>query len=255
MRRIVLFRFHAHPEICASRIRFLRELNPDVPIYGLYGGPDEGFPAIEAALSGYLDGIAPIVGKTPQWKWKHSDLAVLQWFRDMGRLIDFEVLHLVEWDLLLGSPIEQLYGHIPAQGVGLTALCPVRCMQDRWMWVAAEPYRGEWNGLLRWAQRKYRYNQEPYCCLGPGCALSKAFLERYAAEKLLEFCHDELRLPLFAQILGFPMYDTGLCQRSAEHEDRCFHCEGTEIERSIVARELDDSGGRRAFHPFRQSFP
>src|SRR5262249_22521285 len=109
MRRLILFRFHDRPAICAGRIRHLRALNPDVAIHGLYGGPDDAAPALPE-----LDTTYTLAGKSAHWKWKHSDLAARQWFQDVGRGMAFDILHLVEWDLLLSAPLDALYAHIPA---------------------------------------------------------------------------------------------------------------------------------------------
>ena len=39
--RVILFRFYNQFDVCRERLRLLRHFNPDVPIYGLYGGPPE----------------------------------------------------------------------------------------------------------------------------------------------------------------------------------------------------------------------
>jgi hypothetical protein len=80
-------------------------------------------------------------------------------------------------------------------------------------------------------------------------------LDQYAAIDPPELCHDELRLPLFAQILGFPIADTGFRRRWHDRdEDRFFNTNALEIAVSTVMTERAKPDGRRAFHPFRVAF-
>jgi hypothetical protein len=65
--------------------------------------------------------------------------------------------------------------------------------------------------------------------------------------------HDELRLPLFAQILGFPVVDNGLRGPwRGEREHEFFHFRAREIELETIRAELAKPGGARAFHPVRR---
>lgn len=242
MKRLILFRFHKEPEICRNRISILRKYNPGMPIHGLFGG--EGDPRLDIPV--YVS-----KKKDAEWKWKNGDLCVREWFGEVGKNLDFDMLHVVEWDLLILDSIEKVYSHIGKNKVGLTALVPLEMIKDVWSWLIEEPSRSEWRGLLSLARQEYGYCDEPYGCLGPGYCLPRSFLDRYTAEDIPELCHDELRLPLFAQIFGFGPLDTGFATMSPE-DWHFFNCEKNEIGMDIIMEE--GKNGRRVFHPFYGEF-
>src|SRR5581483_1799087 len=204
MQSIVLFRFHDHREICADRVRLLRESNPGIGIYGLYGGPARKQSARTPA------GLEHVFAtrQDRKWNWLHSDLAVRQWFIEVGHTLSFERVILAEWDLLYCAPLADLYAHVPAGSVGLSGLVPLASVAERWSWLQREPWRSQWATLHGWA-RKRGLSEPPYASLGPGPCFPRTFLERFARCEVPVLCHDELRLPLVAQLVGVPLADTG----------------------------------------------
>ena len=256
MKRLILFRFHKGPIVSKNRLELLRAFNPGIDIFGLYGGEEGNFRDIAKALSQHLVHAYCISGKSQEWKWKHSDLAIRLWYKEYGYRLSFDMLHIVEWDLLLFSSIRQLYGHIPKNGVGLTALTPLENVKSRWGWTyLLEAHKGEWSELLELVTHKFHYDQKPYASLGPGVCLPREFLEEYGSIDIPELCHDEVRLPLFAQILGFRLCDTGFNKKwFDEAEMKVFNCQNQEIETSIIREELSKPSGRRVVHPYRSVF-
>jgi hypothetical protein len=252
--RIIVFRFHKAPRVCRSRVALLHELNPGVPIYGLFGG-ERGLRGLGLrvganALIG-LDGLYSSAG-TGRWNWQHSDLVLAAWYRDVGFRIPFDIVHVIEWDLLLLESLESLYSAVPRGAVGLTALAPVSSLEREWTWLRREESRREWELLLARARAEWDYDGIPHGCLGPGPCFPRSFLEGYAAMNPPALCNDELRLPLFAQILGFPIVDTRLRGPwRGEREDPFFHFRSQEIELSAIHAELAKPDGWRAFHPVR----
>jgi hypothetical protein len=234
-------------------LQLLRKFNPQIKIYGLFGGKEDRLPVFERILNPLLQNIFSLAQKGPEWNWKSSDLAVRLWFKDYGQKIDFEVLHQIEWDLLLFKSIEEIYLEIPPDGNGLTGLIPLEEVEERWDWTSEEPYKSEWLSLLSLARKKFGYNQEPFACLGPGFCLTRKFIEKYAEIEVPELCHDELRLPLFSQILGIPLYDTGFYPKWFDQvEQRFFNCLNKEISDLIIRNELKNPEGKRVFHPYRR---
>jgi hypothetical protein len=198
-----------------------------------------------------LDGMY-VPREDGRWTWQHSDLALRAWYRDVGSEIAFDMLHLVEWDLLLAAPLQTLYGHVPAEGVGLTALTPVAELEQEWTWLRKEPGRSEWHALLAFARDEFGYDGVPYGCVFGGSCFSRAFLQAYASVDPPRLAHDELRVPLFAQILGFPLVDTRLRGPwHGEREDPFFHFRAPEIEVDAIRAQLAEPDGWRAFHPVR----
>ncbi len=258
MSRIILLQFHRDPAMVRNRARLLAAFNPGVRIYGIYGGRESLFPLFASALRGLdgMTGLYCIRGKTPLWKRTHTDLAVNLWFRDVGRDVDFDAALLIQWDLLLFDSVERLYAPVPTDDVGLTGLAPLATVEAGWPWLTYASFRREWDELLVHVRERYSYVGEPFVCLGPGASLPRAFLARYAAMGIPELCHDELRLPLFAQILGFELADTGFYRQWFDPaEERLFNADEAEIELDAIEGHLSDPDGRRVFHPFRHVFP
>jgi hypothetical protein len=253
--RLVVFRFDHDPLVCRSRVRLLRRLNPGVPIVGLYGG-EAGLRRIAHRLGSRpiltLDSFfaSPRAGR---WNWQHGDLALAAWYRAVGRLLPFDVVHLVEWDMLLLAPLDELYRHVPPDAVGLTAHTRLADVADNWEWMQRPGRRAGSERLLEHARREWQFAAEPHACIAGGPSIPRAFLAQYAELDVADVGHDELRLPLFAEILGFPVVDTGL-RRSweAAEEDRFFNATGQEIAEATILSELDRPDGRRAFHPVRR---
>jgi hypothetical protein len=250
VKRAVLLRFHKAPLICRTRVSLLRELNPDVPVYGLFGG--KRLPAAVLRQLVGVDGLYVSRG-SDRWNWKHGDLALAAWYRAEGTHLDFDVLHVVEWDLLLVAPLEALYASVPAGTVGLTALTPIAELEGEWTWLRKPEPRREWEALLAIAREKWDYDGEPYGCLAAGPCFPRAFLEAYAAIEPPALCNDELRVPLFAQILGFELANTHLRGPwRGEREHELFHLRAHEIELTTIRAELARPDGARAFHPVRR---
>jgi hypothetical protein len=165
-------------------------------------------------------------------------------------------VHVVEWDLLLLEPLDSLYSSIPEGAVGLTALTPVSELEAEWTWLRREESRREWESLLAQARDRWGYDGVPYGCVAPGACFPREFLEAYAGIAPPLLCNDELRLPLFAQILGFPIVDTRLRGPwRGEREHPLFHFRNQDIELSTIRSELEKPDGWRAFHPVRTRLP
>ncbi|WP_159050170.1 hypothetical protein [Streptomyces sp. MMG1533] len=252
--RVVAYRFHRDPLVSRARVRLLRRLNPGVPVHGIFGGAG-GMRGASFQLAGRralgLDSLYTS-RRSGHWNWKNGDLVLLDWYREAGHRLSFDVLHLVEWDLLLAEPLERLYATVPADAVGLTALTPLSVIGEDWRWLAGRDEAREWHELLAYARTGFGYDGTPYGCLGIGPCFPRAFLHDYAAADPPDLGNDELRYPLFAQLLGHPVAETGF--RRAWHspdEDRYFNAVGAGVDPDTVAAELAKPDGRRAFHPAR----
>ncbi|MET9730997.1 hypothetical protein ABZZ79_10130 [Streptomyces sp. NPDC006458] len=252
--RAVVFRFHRDPLVSRARVALLRRLNPRVPVHGLFGGAGGARGAAFRLTGERLLGLDSLYVSRHSafWNWKNGDLALLDWYREVGRRLSFDVLHLVEWDLLLTDSLERVYAMVPVEAVGLTAPTPLSVIGDDWRWLNGRDEAREWRELLAYARSGFGYDGTPYGCLGIGPCFPRAFLDDYAAADPPDLGNDELRYPLFAQLLGHPVADTGF--RHAWHsaaEDRYFNAVGTGIAPDTVKAELAKPDGRRAFHPVR----
>ncbi len=256
MKRIILFQFHKEWAVCRNRLQLLRNFNPGLHIYGLFGGEENDYDIVCAQFSCWCEDIYLLRGKSPRWKWQNTDLAVRSWFKDVGCSLSFDVVNVVQWDLLMFDSMEVLYRNIPPRALGLTGLTKVDQIADRWHWTLTEPPKSERLKLIEWAQTHYSYRGDSLTCLGPGYCLPREFLGHYSAFDVPELCHDELRLPLFARILGFDLCDTGFYPKwYDEEEEKFFNANGGDLDTKVIKDELARSGGRKVFHPYRGVFP
>jgi len=237
-------------------LKLLKRYNPRIPIYGLYGGALKSFPIFRQKLSGHLKDIYCIKGHTSMWKWKNSDLAVRAWYKDIGHSIDFDVVYIIEWDLLILESLKKIYPDAQDGTIILTGLTPLKNVSDGWDWVTTEPFKSQWHKLLRLVKNKYDYNQEPYASLGPGACLCKSFLEQYSKDVVPDLAHDELRLPLYAQLYNMKLKDTGFYRYwfNINNEKKFFNCNSMPIRDSVISAEMRKPNGRRIFHPYRKTF-
>jgi hypothetical protein len=255
MKRIILFRFHERAEVCRNRLDLLKRHNPDTAIYGLYGGGECSYPKVEHSLGPEFAHLCRLRGRSGKWHWLNGDLAVREWHQIVGREVEFDVLHVVQWDLLLLDALEKIYSGIPTSGIGLTGLVPIRSIDGVWFWTRESWWVSHWKRLLVHSRQQYGYSAEPYASMGPGLCLPKAFLDAYASCEVPELCHDEVRLPLFAQNLGFNLYDANFCRAWFDaRENIFFNCSDQEIDPEVIRNELQDPQGRRAFHPYRRLY-
>jgi hypothetical protein len=257
-KRIAVFRFDRNPLVCREHVAHLRRLNPGVEIHGLYGGP-HGYRRAAFRLAG-----RPVIGldslwcspRPGYWNSRHGDIALTMWYRDVGHRLDFDVLHYLEWDILLLEPLEQFFASVPADAVALTALTPLTEVGEDWEWLRTPERRRRWEEVLADVRARWGYQQTPFVCWGAGPCYPREFLERYAELPPPEGVpHEELRLPLFVQALGFELADTGFRRTwNDPAEDRFFNLNSVEIEPSTIAAELARPEGRRSFHPVRKPF-
>jgi len=253
MKRIILFRFHNHPTVCKNRIQLLRQFNPDIKIYGLYGGEENNFQKASVKLADVLENIYYIKGKSPLWKWKNSDLAVTLWFKDYGKDIAFDVLHIIEWDMLTLDSINNIYKNVSEHDIGLSGLTALDGNNTGWIWTSSDEYKAEMDKLLLFLSKSFDYHDKPFRCITGGACLPREFIEKYSQIDIPELCNDEVRLPLFAQVFGFNLIDTDLYDRLDENKKRFFNLKKS-IETTAIINETNKPGGRRVFHPYYKVF-
>ena len=249
MERAILFRFHDRFDICRGRVALLRRLNPDIPIIGLYGGDSGGGEALADLIQIHSPDVSALPSRENEpGAWKHGDLVVRTWFLESGHRIRFDMLHVVEWDLLILEPVDKVFGHIGGDEVGLTGLVPASRKPNDWPWLASgSPPGSEWLALCAHVGNV----GEPHVCQGPGMCLPRVFLERYAATDVPTLCNDEVRIPLYAQAFGFALRNTGIAEAWSTP---FFNCQKRPIRRGVVMKELAKPNGYRVFHPFLESF-
>jgi hypothetical protein len=253
--RIVLFHFYSLIDLCRSRVALLQLFNPGVRIFGLYGGPGDMVREARALEACGIEHVHYDPRRLPAWNWKNTDLAVAGWYRDVGRSVSFDRLDVVQWDLLFFAPLDRVYPVVPKDAVALSGLVPLADVAHIWAWTVDERFAGESAAFVARIREQFGERVALYACVGPGYSLSQAFLERYVRLDVDDVGHDELRLPVFAQIVGVELVDTGFYPRWVDADvERTFNADAAEIDPSVVASELAQPYGRRVFHPCRERF-
>lgn len=256
LRRLIVFRFHTAFGLCLNRLEHLRRFNPGVPIFGVYGGEPKGLAEARRSLAGHLEHVWEVPATDPSWKWRHGDLSLQRWYRELGRTLDFDVLHLLEWDLLVLASLGDIYGAAGSDGVALAGLTALEQIEAQWTWTSHPRAAGRWALFRELVQERYGWKGPYLACQGPAGVFSRAFLDRYSREDPPDLVHEELRVPLYAQALGFPVTPLPHIYRTIKDpvEMRFFNCEKQAIAEGTIRAELAKVGGRRVLHPFYDPF-
>jgi hypothetical protein len=262
----VLFWFYADFELCRERLALLRAFNPETPIYGLYGGPLEQAAEARGAVGDQLDDFYAFPEpRTPQWKWLHGDRLVAAWARDRGGELAWDTVVLVQWDMLVLAPLEQLFGGLGSGEAVFSGLRPAAEIASWWGWLKGEDpdKRAEAEAFRELLHGEYGYDGELWCCLFIVIALPRALLQRYAAAGPPEPGFLEYKLPTLARVFGTPATDGGFrpwwgadpATRDAPPPARVLNAVGEEVALATILGELARAAGARVFHPYRGRFP
>jgi len=251
-KRIALFRYHNNLDGCINRLQLFAKINPEIDVYGLYGGKEDEFAVFEEGLKDYLKDNYCIRDKESEWKWLHGDLAFRLWYSDFGHSVEFDFVHILEWDLLYLAKIDALYDNITPNDLAITGLVDLNKIADEWFWIRDDEQSKKWEGLKDHVKNTLGYSGSYVGSVAPGLCMPKDFLEKYSNADVPELAHDELRLPLYAQAFGFNLVDTQYYRKwFSKREWKLFNCNEIDIELRRIKRNLKKKNGRRVFHPFR----
>jgi hypothetical protein len=252
MSRIALFRYHKYIEVCRNHIQLFRKYNPDIRIYGIFGGKPEEFDFYSKELSDLLAGNYCLMELDEESKWKNFDYALREWYKNSGKDIDFGQLYLIEWDFVLLDSIDHAYRNVPMGSAGFSGLIKLKRIERKWYWTGNPQRRKEWIELMDYAKDNYRYSSEPYGILCPGLTVPRRYLDGLLEIRFPDLGNDELRFPLYAQLLDINIEDTRFYRKwFSKHEWKFFNCNNKEVRERTILRQLIWRWGRRAFHPFR----
>ncbi len=252
---IIIFRFHKYLDVCMNRLEMLKFYNPGIPIYGIFGGEKDKCNFYKKNLNKFLCDVYDISDKSFSRRWKDFDFSLQEWYINFGKDIDFDRAFVSEWDLLVFAPFENIYSNLNENDIAVTALVPISEIKDIWFWTSNDLLKTEWENLIKYARESFGYSLEPFGSQGPGLTFPKDFLEEYSKiSGIPDGCNDEIRIPLFAQILGFPLKDTGFYKGWFDPYGKfLFNCERNEINEFIIRNELK-LNKQIAFHPFNKIF-
>ena len=276
-RLAVLFWCYKDPVLSRDRLQLLRRHNPTAPIYVLFGGDPASAPSFQRAFAGLIDdfyvfddppppgGPEHLLGEFREgvyWKYYYGDLLFAAWYRDRGRELAWDTVCVVQWDMLVYGPIEQVFGCLERDEVLFSGLRPIREVEDRWLWTAeSRPIaRRLYLEFLDHVRERHGLAEEPLCCVAIVLCLSRSFLDAFAGIERPELGFMEYRLPVYAQVFGIPI--------RREHPFRpwwgavepfsftsALRARPCEVWAPAILANLLRSGGARVFHPYWRPAP
>jgi len=210
MKRVILFRYHKEFEVCEQNIRLLRRLNPECPIIGLFGGEANNAPPL--SLTELLDDNYVLPFEDWFYKWRNGDLCVLNWFEKVGQKLDFDVVNLIEWDLALLKPIDEIY-RTAGDGFGVGKIFGYDYAKKiDWPWLFSHKERPLWLKQMESVKDVSKPIDETkmeFFVFG-GIQIPRSFLEKYQEEQPRPFINDEPRVSLYAYLWNYKLINVGL---------------------------------------------
>lgn len=254
----ILFWFYKNERVCANRVRHLRRLNPDTPIYGLYGGPRANAQKFERALP-ELDDFWSYPDEAPaSWAWRNGDLLIRRWHTERGRDLVWDSVFVVQWDMVLTKPLSRLLS-LERDDFLVSDLRAMHEVEAWWVWVNGDE-RAEYDAFCAHVRNVHGFAGEPLSCVFVVACLPRSFLDRFAAVERPELGFLEYKLPTYAAAFGYRLVSdprfrcwraADPATRTAPPSQRMLHGYGSDVRlRTILTnRELG------VYHPYRALFP
>ena len=261
-RLAILFWYYKQPEVCLDRAKLLRRLNPGVPILGLFGGEPRDFSAYHRALADCLDeNWACPGGKDAEWKWRHGDRMICEWFDQCGQHHEWDTLIIMQWDMLALAPIHELFGMLRRDELYLPGLRPLADVETSWWWTRpGTEVHADYLSFKAWLAGPLGYRSDLQACQFVTAALPRDFLRRYAAIEQPELGFLEYKIPAYAALFGFTLRDLPHLPTHWQGETPAkirvtLTASKKDISPTTLASELLTPGGARLFHPVTRRFP
>lgn len=261
----ILFWFYKEPKICRNHLQLLRENNPTIPIYGLYGGELNDVNDFKFILDEYLDDFYVFdQDKSSSWKWHLGDQLISSWYSQRGKNLSWDTIVIVQWDMLIFGSVNQLFSMLRKDDVLLSGLRIISEIEERWGWTSnsiAPELRSQYLNFLDHVKEKYSYAHEPMCCLFIVVCLPRIFMENYSKIEQPELGFLEYKVPIYAQIFeltfctNHPFQPWWPGDPETTENRRTLNAKRIDIGIMSILRNLTDKNGVRIFHPYRKFYP
>lgn len=259
MNRAILFWFYKEPKLCQNRLELLRQYNPETLIFGLYGGDPALKDQFKMVTARYLDDYYSFdIEKDQNWKWRHGDLLITQWYRERGKGLKWDSIVIVQWDMLVLAPIKKLFEMVTEDQILLSGYEPIGKNDSFSPWISPPARMEAYQKFLFHIEEKYQYQQQPYRCLFVVVVFPRLFLDKYAVIDYPELGFIEYRVPIYAQIFQTPVCISHAFKVSWQEKNplrRIISPRKQQIPLSIILYHLLNQNGSRIFHPYHDIFP
>ncbi len=263
MKLAVLFWFYKNPAVCKNRLELIKKHNPDIKIYGLFGGRKKEAGTFRKQLAGYLDDfyISSYADQSRSWKWIHGDLMVLEWFTGRGKQLPWNSVVVVQWDMLILGPLKKQF---PGLRQGQLFLSGYRALdkniEKKWRWTKGRRLdeRPQYLAFQKFVREKYNYTKRLKCCLFILQVFPRAFFQKWQKLPNRQQGMLEYSLPTYADMLNVPIYKRKLgvwwFNKRAHQGMTPLNARGKQINDLFIASELRKKKGYRIFHPYTKRF-
>ncbi len=249
----ILFWFYKKPEICINRLKLIKKYNPDLKIFGIFGGDRSKSEQFKKTLGKYLDDFYTSPFKDPDWKWIHGDLMILDWYLKRGKFKKWDSITVLQWDTLIFDSIKNQFPKIKVNQIFLSGLKPLgKITELAWYWTSPRSKeRKNYLKFLRLVKNKYNYTSKPLCSLFILQVFPRIFFDMYSKIDDREIGMLEYKTPIYAKIFKIPFYkkDFGVCWfgKSSLYP---LNAIPKKINKAYIIKELNKKSGWRIFHPY-----
>jgi len=265
----VLFWFYKEPAVCENRLRLLREHNPDLRIYGLFGGSQEDAEHYRIALGAYLDDFYTTPFADRDWKWLNGDLMILDWFVRRGITLEWDSIAIVQWDMLVFDSLRNQFAGMKADEIFLSGFRALdEEFEAKWSWTKKpkwysltrkSKHRKEFERFKSYLKDNYDFTGAIYWCRFILQVFPRSFFEKYLTVKDRSIGMLEYKIPTYSRILGIPVFEKNLEVWTGEKTRKAsrtpLNARPIEIEQDYIREELDLANGARLFHPYYKVWP
>jgi len=230
----------------------LRKNNPNVVIYGLYGGEHKDAEKFKKHIGKYLDDFYISPFKNSEWKWFNGDLMIVDWYKKRGRNLEWDTIILVQWDMLIFDSISNLFKNLKKDEILLSGLRKVKGLEKKWCWVKKDgKWRKDYLKFLGFIKKEYGFRGTPLASLFIVVAFPRKFLDKYSKIKKPELGFLEYKVPIYAKIFGIKFSKNSFYPNWFDKNvERTLNALTKEIDKRWIIKNLKAKKGKRLFHPY-----
>ncbi len=253
MKLAILFWFYKESDVCENRLQLLKKYNPDLKIFGLYGGEISKVEEYESKLGKYLDDFYIFSGKTDNdWKWINGDLMILDWYDKRGRDLDWDSIVVVQWDMLIFDSLVKQFSEIKEGEIFLSGIRYIDDeLENKWDWIKhGSKDRQNYLNFLNYIKEKFGYVDKPMASLFIFEIIPRVFFDKYLTIGNKEIGMLEYKVPIYSQLFKIPFYTKDIGVRWHSREISPLNAIPEEIPDKYIKDQLLQDNGWRIFHPY-----
>ena len=246
----ILFWFYKNPAITQQRLSTVRQMNPGVPIFGLYGGQPTDIDQFQAVTS-RVDDLWLHPEMSADWAWYNGDLMVARWYQERGHQLSWSSVFIHQWDLLLAAPVSQ-FSISDQQEIVLPGVRPIEEVSNNWVWV--QPWSHYYPAFQGFFSHPLVKGHALLASVFILATLSRQFLAEYSGVARDIPGLFEYRLPTIASILGYRFKPCALYPDWGDRGDPLLNG----CQRAVTWEQILESYRERAarvWHPVYESVP